>query len=363
MILALYAGPGGMDQGARILGIDEPIHGHDIDTDACATATAAGFHRTRADVPQLDPEHFPKVTGAVITPPCPTFSTAGKRSALHDRDRHAIALALARLGDSHAGLGAESAYAQVYRHVQDTRSALVVEALRFALRLPNVQWVIAEQVPAVAAIWQETASELAAAADFEHCAVITLAADDLGVASRRTRVFLIAARDHTPDLTGLPMREWWSCGRFGAPRLHPPLTGPFPPTTMADALHWAAGERVNTRGARRTSGGNEFPADRPAWCLTEKARSWTRVSDGARLTPAQAGLLTGFPAFYPWHGSRSKQFLQAADVIAPPVAAAVLGAVLGLDWQPAVRAYLAALYPARTPITGYLQPYLFEAVA
>jgi site-specific DNA-cytosine methylase len=61
--------------------------------------------------------------------------------------------------------------------------------------------------------------------------------------------------------------------------------------------------------------------------LTEKARTWTRESDGARLTSSEAGVLNGFPAGFPWSGSRSRQFLQAANVVAPQVAAALLAEV------------------------------------
>ncbi|MDQ0690930.1 site-specific DNA-cytosine methylase [Arthrobacter sp. W4I7] len=56
-------------------------------------------------------------------------------------------------------------------------------------------------------------------------------------------------------------------------------------------------------------------------------RTWTRESDGARLASFQAGALNGFPAGFPWTGSRSRQFLQAANVVAPQLAAALLGEV------------------------------------
>jgi len=34
-------------------------------------------------------------------------------------------------------------------------------------------------------------------------------------------------------------------------------------------------------------------------------------------------VLNGFPAGFPWSGGRSRQFLQAANVVAPQVAAAL----------------------------------------
>jgi len=335
--ISLFAGPGGIDAGAALLGIN--LHGWDLDADACATATAAGYARTQGSVTVLDPEAMRGVTGAVITPPCPTWSSAGKRTGVDDMP--AVLDALERLGDN---LGREI---DVYDAVTDPRSGLVTEALRVALGLPHLQWLVCEQVPAVSPVWQGIAVEMALVANFAHCVVLTIRAEAIGVASRRTRTFLIATRHHAPVLDGLPFTSGWATGRFTPPMDLMPQTGTaFPTPTMADVLDWPTGERVNTRGNRKTSGGNEFSADGPSWCLTEKARTWHRVSDATRLTPADAGLLVGFPADYPWQGARSKQFLQAADVVPPPVAAAVIGACLGLDWQTPVRDYLAGIYPA-----------------
>ncbi|WP_157253132.1 DNA cytosine methyltransferase [Nonomuraea typhae] len=362
MILNLFAGPGGVDHGARILGMTTPIRGYDIDADACATATAAGFQRTLASVTDLDPEAFRGVTVAVPTPPCPPFSRSGLGKGLEDF--HAVRAALTLLGDFFAGMVSADAYKQALDNLQDERSALVVETLRFAFLLPDVRVVVAEQVPGAAPLWMEVGAELAAAADWTHLAVVDVASEDLGVASRRTRSFLIATRDYVPDLVGLPVRSLWSTGRFAPPMAELPPTGHyFPATTMAFALLWPKGEMVNTRGARKTSGGNLFSADQPAWCLTEKARTWYRVSDGLRLTGAEAGLLMGFPRDYPWQGSRSKRFLQAADAVSPIVAAAVLGATLGIDWEPAVREHLAGLYPAAEQPLADVQLDLFAGVA
>lgn len=337
-----FAGPGGFSEALRMLGITDTL-GIEVNADAIATAETAGHRRLRADIRDLEPDDFPDVTMWVSGPPCPTYSDSGHRSGITD---YAVAVEGVRLlGDGHSGLRSDDAYADTYRLVSDERTGLVVETLRWALRLPNVELVIAEQVPAVHQIWEEICSELACVHDFESCSVITVRADDFGAATRRERTLIVAARDHTPDLGRLPLRRWWSCGRFSSPRWREPTrTTPFPRVSMASALGWPSGVRINTRGAS-TAGGNEFSADQPSNSLTTAARTWRFVDrPGNCLTPSQAGMLQTFPADYPWRGSRTSRFGRIADAVPPVMAVAVIGAALGLEWEDAVWLRLGEVY-------------------
>ncbi|MFZ3557144.1 hypothetical protein [Streptomyces sp. BH055] len=220
-------------------------------------------------------------------------------------------------------------------HVSDPRIALMLEVAIWPIALQAagapIRWMAMEQssnlpeqiledltVEFQCAEWLYTHHEIREAADY-------------GLPSRRKRVYMIASRDY----------------RFAVTR---PIR-PLPATSMAQALGWAPGERVNTRGNRpvdpktgRAKGGNAFSADGPSWCLTGKSRTWKRESDGYRLTAGEAGLLVGFRRSYPWQGSRSSAFQQAADVVSPVMAAIVLSGVLGCLGEALVRDYLAQHY-------------------
>lgn len=375
-ILEGFAGPGGFSEAAEMLGLGETL-GVEINADACATATAAGHPRLQGDIRALNPHELGHVRGWISGPPCPSYSDAGLRSGRGD---YALVLrGSTLLGDSlnaYIGTPAEDAYTDTYAAVADERSALVLETLKFALRLPNLEWLVAEQVPAVERIWWDFAAELATVG-WQSCAVVALRADDFGLPTRRHRVILIAARDRELDLTSLPFRAGLAMGRFAEPwTLQPNLVTPFPRTTMAAALGLPPGVRYNTRGDRKTSGGNEFPADRPAPGLTYTARTWYRVdlgSEAGRLEAWQSGLMQGFPADYSWQGARTRQFQQIADSIPTVLGAAALGVATGRPWVDAAWGRLAELYGvtrdgrervcdgARAAATG--QGDLFEAVA
>lgn len=330
-VIDLCAGPGGMALGARILGL-EPTTGIELDTDACNTGRAAGFIRRQADIRTLNPADHHGVTGAIVTPPCPPFSKGGKRLGIRDMQ---VALdAITCLG---SGCGCD--WASLPHRVEDPRTALVVEAARWALTAPDLEWIVCEQVPAVEPLWEDICAELAAAG-WETFNVINLDALDFGLPSRRTRTFLYARRYDTTRITA--------------------YSADLPKRTMAEVLGWEPGVQIWTRGDRKTSGGNVFSADGPSWCLTGSTRSWKiGAPDGPELTAAEAGLLNGFPLNYPWQGSRTKQFLQIADVVSPVVAAVVLGIATNTPWREPVRAYLASLYETAarpTPPAPKLRP-------
>ncbi len=105
-VVDLFAGAGGIDLAARELGMD-PL-GIELDEAACATREAAGLRTLRADVAALDPlavaaamcgraaQHIGDceeadrcgncdgtsagiaLDGLIGSPPCPTFSSAGR---------------------------------------------------------------------------------------------------------------------------------------------------------------------------------------------------------------------------------------------------------------------------------------------
>ncbi|MFJ4908533.1 DNA cytosine methyltransferase [Streptomyces sp. NPDC093249] len=373
-VIELCAGPGGWAEGLRtVLGLTKyDVVGVDISADACATAVAAGHARVCADITRLDPEHpaLRETVGVIISPPCPSFSSAGKRAGLLASNIRILSDAIAAIGEAAgflrldevccdelypdleddcplcADLGYHEGYAprsgQTWDEVRamldgltDPRIGLMLEVALWPLALQAagapIEWMVMEQSSNLPEGVLEDLSLEFGGADWYRTSWAVLEAADLGVASRRKRAFMVASRHRWVDLE--------------------PPTEPLPTTTMADALDWEEGERMNTRGQRpvdpatgRVKGGNCFSADRPSWCLTGKTRTWVRERDGLRLTPAEAGVLVSFRASYPWQGSRSSQFQQSADVVCPAVAAYVLGVLHGMDWERRVRDYLTGLY-------------------
>jgi DNA (cytosine-5)-methyltransferase 1 len=348
----LFAGPGGWDQGARALGID-PL-GIELDPQTVETRLAAGLHTVIGDVTVFPLREADAVDLLIASPPCQAWSAAGLREAEHDR------LAVYELAQRWGEGDDTVAW-------NDRGSRLAAEPMRWIRALvPN--YVVLEQVPPVLELW-EICAELLRPLGYSVWTGI-LEAERYGVPQTRERAFLVA------DLGGIatPPRPTHQRYVYGEPRLSAPeltLDGEICPwISMADALGWPETDRIgferiaDDRGAANAEGYRERdlrPASAPAFSLTEKARSWIhdrpsttiagdirafspgghRANDGRnneamvgrsenaiRLSPSEAGILQGFPADYPWRGSQTSKFQQIGNAVPPPLAEAVLRALV-----------------------------------
>lgn len=318
MLLDLFAGPGGWDEGARMIGRTDVV-GLEWDQAACLTAVAAGHARIRTDVARYPTAPFlGKVDALIASPPCQAWSMAGKRKGELDRANcHVLADRMAQGDDS-----------LDWTEWEDPRSALVCQPVRWVrdLRPPLIAL---EEVPQVQGLWEHFARIFRAWGYSTWVKV--LCAADYGVPQERFRVILGASLNgqcSPPEPTH--SEEQHGNDLFGAARL--------PWVSMAEALtelrwtdevrlrHPRGAGMVERYGAREDRLGREV-----AMTVTGKVRSWT-VTQGSKSRPIsipEASILQGFPVQYPWHGSRTKQAEQVGNAVAPPLAARVQ-ASLGL---------------------------------
>lgn len=352
----LFAGPGGWDEGARVLGLRTV--GVEYDHGACRTAVAAGHPRVRADVRTLPMAPFLGIRGLIASPPCPTFSSAGKGSGRHD---------LPLLLEAIARLGAGEWPAEQIAACDDERTALTLEPLRWALFL-RPEWIVLEQVPAVLPVWEAMAEVLR-----QHgysAAAGNLQAEEYGVPQTRKRAVLVASRTREVALPAPTHTRYVK----GKPRQG---VGLLPWVSMADALGWGMTDRpYPVLATSRTTGGpdkekvggsaaraaiyEELAAGRWVVQVDSNGRAAQRRADEpaptvkfgnacgefglyppsshgdrahakpeVRLGLEDAAVLQTFPEDYPWHGSSLiRRFRQVGNAVPPLLAVAVLEAVL-----------------------------------
>lgn len=352
MILDLFAGIGGW----HALRAPEQRVAIEWDRDACLTLHALGVPVIRADVAAYPAEVFAgRVEGITASPPCQSFSRAGKRAGL-----------------------------------DDPRGQLVFEPLRWA-RAVRPRWMACEQVPDVLGIWHDLAFELRVLGYRTWTGV--LSAERYGVPQTRDRAILLASLDRQPMPPAPTHQEY----RPGEPAMAegPGLFGDGlePWVSMAEALGWGMTARpaltfapgterggpdiVGGSGARavlhgeRDAGrwsvlhtrcgydgvevtrrhdqpapvltvkaGGQWAWERPATTLTtdargcpppghhDSARGNSQWAEGSiKLTVPEALALQSFPAGYPVQGTKTAQFRQVGNAIPPLLAKRILEAV------------------------------------
>ena len=349
MIGDLFAGPRGWSEGLRQLGLADV--GLEWDGDACRTARTAGHLTIQCDVAQYATAPFRgRIKGKISSPPCTPFTAAGKQLGVED-----LPLVHQAVHDLAHGRDTRTAIRGACR---DDRSVLAAEPMRWLHDL-RPEWVCMEQVPAVMPLWRQYAGVLRGWGYSVWTGILNAA--DYGVPQTRRRAILIASRVRPVTAPEPTHGENTDTDLFGIARL--------PWVSMADVLGLEPGLRINTRGERKTQGGNEFPCDQPSWTLTEKARSWWVLRQGKRsnatvrrldqpagtlvagharhdfqwvkvdgrddlekrpLLLAEAAVLQGFRADHPFHGSESKRFLQIANAVPPLLAAHVVSVATGI---------------------------------
>lgn len=250
LIFDLFAGPGGWSEALRQLGRSDV--GVELDPAACSTRAAAGHRTVRADIRAFPVTALPYCQGVIASPPCPSFSTAGKQAAMVIRAELVAAVNDAFEGrptGHHEAWLTETLYASKFADTdrawcegQAREALLSVEPVRWLLEL-NPEWVAFEQVPAVLPLWRAYALQLSRRGYSTWAGLLNAA--DFGVPQTRTRAFLLASRArpvHPPDPT--------HC-RGGASTLLGELE---PWVSMAEALGWT-GEDLPAR----TLAGNRQP--------------------------------------------------------------------------------------------------------
>ncbi|MET9498854.1 DNA cytosine methyltransferase [Streptomyces sp. NPDC006552] len=343
-IVDLFAGPGGLDQAARQLGVASV--GIEWDKDACATRSANDLQTECGDVRDFDADRFTADGCNVLAggPPCQTFTVAGRGAGRRALD-HVLTFA-DRLRARHPMKAVRADLAALKDEVtgkHDDRTGLVLEPLRWALEAVDVgrpfQAIVLEQVPAVLPVWKRYAEILRG----EGYAVATprvLHTEEYGVPQTRRRAILIARwTGEDRLLSGVPSLPEPTHGRYHKRKAREEHgLGLAPWVSMEDVLterptpftvvsNYGTGGDPKARGERGSS--------EPAATVTGKISRNRVVGRGGReqprLTESEAGQLQTFPAAPDWIWGGSAVAQQIGNAVPPRLGMHVLAAALDLD--------------------------------
>lgn len=320
MIRIDFAGPGGWDEGLRLLGHQGLVLGLENDEHAAHTALAAGHVRLLADVrDELEPG---PLDGYIASPVCRPFAQSGKGASVAHLSHLIDAADLVATGDT-----PDEAVQTVQDDALDERAVLSLVPLA-VIREARPGWVALEQVPRVLPLWEHYAAWLRRWGYDTWTGLVR--AEQYGVPQVRERAVLLASRlqlqggsvadaQPLPSARAGPARPGRAavgdddagprapaaarCARrrshLGGPSAEPAIVGTFRPEVVAAPGYRKAGDpsRQNTPGS-------------------------------VLITQPEAGILQGFRRDYPWRGPDAARWRQAGDAVPPPLAAALLRCLL-----------------------------------
>lgn len=182
----------------------------------------------------------------IASPPCQTFSQAGKGEGRKALDRVLQAI--------DEGVYKEPEQLYKLTEITDPKTALVLTPLAYAYR-DRPMYVVLEQVPAVLPVWEACGRVL----EQMGYSVWTgkLNAEQYGVPQTRTRAILIARRDGKEAKPPVPTHS-----RYYVRDPKKLDEGVLPWVSMAEALGWGTTKKPSytvTGGGRETGGYEAFP--------------------------------------------------------------------------------------------------------
>lgn len=307
-VLDLYSGVGGWALGYRAVTFNNDARtlGIENDRDTVLAAAASGVPTVASDVAQVRQGMF-KFQGLTASPPCQTFSIAGKSHGTKVVDQIKDAILAIQPGETVAEVLARIPGGDLV----DDRSAQIIEPMRVALEAGDtLEWMCMENVPPTIGILGAYCHRLNLEGWSANAGVLNAA--DYGVPQNRLRAILVARRDG--KLSTLPIR--------------PPVKRriidviPCLPEWELRPGSWADSP---TSGRRRHTPDEQAPTlafgkDTAGW-------QWVDPADPDQplnVPVAHLGMLQGFPEDHSWHGSRSTQLTQVGNAIPPALAAAAI---------------------------------------
>lgn len=396
--LDLFAGTG-WGVACQRLGIKEA--GVEIMPEAVETRTANGMETIYRDVwdglaltEEQHREQYGSYGLLIASPPCQTFSLAGKGTGRAALDEVLEAIQLHAYKDADA--------LRAFGDAHDMRTALVLSPLAYVWR-DRPRLVAMEQVPTVLPVW-EACAEVMREWGYE-VKVEILNAEQYGVPQTRKRAILVARRggpvelptpthsryySRTPDKLDPGVKKWVSMAEALGWQREDPEYQVFCPTNLRPHAGYRAGDRPASSLAfghdkprwitaeelaeyRRAGAPNPGvkltaeeaatiqsypthiaasgtscqivdprPTDHPAPTITgagnaefgnrptRAAGPGDRDSSGRRLTPGEAGALQTYERPFVWCGTRTKQFLQIGNAVPPLLAEHILAALIGI---------------------------------